>query len=155
MLSSRFTVMAYSPLFLSVLWVVLFGLVVVFLPGPKMPAVPVYVFSGVLTTMWLWFMLRELSTKICVVKVNQHSVSVAGFYGLGPTRAHLFSTITKSYCERKEGDSTIQEYFYLLSGDRKVITLSELYHQNYRPLKQELKEKVRKAGRVSTTQKRF
>ena len=153
MLISRFTPLAYSPLFLSALWLLLLALAAVYLPGPDMPAGPLYLFCGLLTGFWLWLMLRELATRICKITVTENAVSVAGFYGLGPLRQDNLSEITDCYAEVKEGRSTSQEYFYLLRGPKKAVILSELYHQNYAQLKHDLKQKARKSGKANRTRK--
>jgi hypothetical protein len=150
MAKSRFTVRIFLPLILSVflpgmVWLILaealtnssFSLLLVFT-----------VVIIILIFIWTWLVFGELRTKAISVIINENSVSIKGFIGLGSTRKfdlYAFDGFTTSILTSNSGS---YEYLYLMKDKKKIVKISEFYHKNYLEMKQCVSIKMRYMGEI-------
>ncbi len=82
--------------------------------------------------------MGELRTKAIVVYVDRNSVTVKPFLGLGRKKTYKIEDLSGYKLSILSSRGGAYEYFYLIVEEKKVVKLSEFYHQNYRELKTEL-----------------
>lgn len=106
----------------------------------------VYVFTILFLFIWIWLIFGELRTKTIVVKIEDHSITTTNFLGLGITRQfeiNEFDGFTTSLLPSRGGT---YEYLYLIKDNKKIIKLSEFYHENYFELKNVITKKIKFMG---------
>jgi hypothetical protein len=80
----------------------------------------------------------ELRTKLISVVFSVDSISKKSFCGLGPTKSYLFKEVIGYKTSVVQSRSGSYEYLYLIVDSKKVIKISEFYHENYKALKLEV-----------------
>lgn len=84
---------------------------------------------------WTWFFFGELRTKVIAVEINSHEITVRRYLGLSFKKTFpidAFDGYKTSILSSKSGS---YEYLYLIANGKRVIKLSEFYHENYKELK--------------------
>ncbi len=77
----------------------------------------------------------ELRNKVIVISVEEDVIRSTKFLGLGSQTEIKWSDVTGYTIHKAHGESNSTEVLYLLAGDKKIVRLSEMYHQNYQELK--------------------
>ncbi|MBS1511784.1 MAG: hypothetical protein JST86_13135 [Bacteroidetes bacterium] len=96
--------------------------------------------------LFLWLVWGELRTKVIKVSIQDNNINARNFLGLGFSKSYLFSEIDGFQISFLHSDSGYYEYLYIIKGKKKVIKLSEFYHQNYKELKGLLSSKLNDMG---------
>jgi hypothetical protein len=84
---------------------------------------------------WVWLVFGELRTKVVAVDIGYDNFIVKGFFGLGKPKTYYFNEVEGYKTSILPAKLTVYEYLYVMSGGKKVIKLSQFYHQNYEELK--------------------
>jgi hypothetical protein len=84
---------------------------------------------------WVWLVFGELRTKVVAVDIGYDNFIVKGFFGLGKPKTYYFNEVEGYKTSILPAKLTVYEYLYVMSGSKKVIKLSQFYHQNYEELK--------------------
>lgn len=87
---------------------------------------------------WFWIVFGEMRTKVIWVAVDESTIVIRRFIGLGPRQFYDFAEIDGFKTLILSSSSGSYEYLYLMRNGKKIIKLSEFYHSNYKDLKREL-----------------
>lgn len=88
----------------------------------------------------------ELRTKALEVVLDEDRIIVRNYAGLGKEKVYDSKEITGyKTCYLESQDSSF-EYLFLISGDKRIVRLSEFYHKNYPEFKKEIKRRYRNLG---------
>ncbi|MBK9249052.1 MAG: hypothetical protein IPM69_13295 [Ignavibacteria bacterium] len=149
MLTSQFRFPAYLPLIL-VIFLVGFTLFIssIAIGEDDLAAVFIYIgLCGFMLAVLAWLLLGEVRTKAIVISLDDQSLTVRGYYGIGTICQYSYSDFegyTTSDLPTESGGT--YQYLYLMKNGAKVVKLSEFYHKNYEELKQEIASKLRFLG---------
>jgi hypothetical protein len=94
----------------------------------------------------LWLIWGELRTKAVKVSIDMDRINVKGFLGLGISKEVFFSEIDGYKITNLPSEYRTYEYLYLIKAGKKVIKLSEFYHNNYDELKNGVSAKSKNLG---------
>jgi len=83
----------------------------------------------------------ELRTKAVKIYIGNSSIAKKSFLGLGLETTYNFSDLSGYKTSKLSSKNGTYEVLYVMSGDKKVIKLSEFYHSNYKELKADLMRK--------------
>lgn len=92
--------------------------------------------SFFLIFIWVWMFFGELRTKVIHIDLQQDSVKIRRYLGLGVAKTYYFGDITGFKTSILSSKSGSFEYLYLITDNRKIAKLSGFYHSNYQELKQ-------------------
>jgi len=95
---------------------------------------------------WSWLFFGEARTKAVRVSLGFNTITVSRYMGWGRSITFQFADIQGYRTSRLSSEYSSFEYLYLVAGDRKIVKLSEFYHQNYSELKKELVKKIKYLG---------
>ena len=140
-MNSKFSVGGYFPVIILTILLCGIGVFIALeLKGVIDPPRPKhYLLFALLTFVLFWLIWGELRTKMIKVYIDDDSITVRRFGGLGRPASHLFSAFDGFTISRQSyGARGILEFVYLMQEDRKVIKISEAYHKNYNGLKAEI-----------------
>mgnify|MGYP001037476933 CR=1 FL=1 len=131
-------VTAIFPLSASMLW-------------EKVTAFPVGVvaFLFFLGVVWVWLLWGELRTKLITATLGQFQIAVKGFAGLGPEKIYPWRDLEGYKIAILPSEHGTYEYLYLFREGKKVVKLSEFYHQNYQELKNTIRQHCQDLGSES------
>lgn len=97
---------------------------------------------------WFWLFLVELRGNVVKVVLQENQISVSKFAGLAPKRIYKYSSF--------EGFQIINvpmmrgrrpyQYLCLIEKGKRVVKISERYHDNYDELKNYLANKLKDLG---------
>lgn len=88
----------------------------------------------------------ELRTRAVSIKINSAHIEVTNFFGFGSPKNISLSAIDGFKISILPAEYKEYEYLYLMSGNRRVVIISEFYHRNYFDLKAVLIKKCRNLG---------
>ena len=84
---------------------------------------------------WIWLVFGELRTKVISLVIGYDNFIVKRYFGFGPSKTIYFSDVEGYRTSILPASLVVYEYLYVISGDKKVIKLSQFYHKNYQELK--------------------
>jgi hypothetical protein len=93
-----------------------------------------------------WLILGELRSKVVTVDMGFDSFKFRRFLGLGPEKTIYFDQLDGFKISYLPTSATVYEYLYIISGEKKVVKLSQFYHKNYLELKQAITESLKNLG---------
>jgi hypothetical protein len=96
----------------------------------------------------VWLIFGEFRTRTVSVWIEGDTIMMTNYLGLGIRKTYSFSEF--------DGFNTVAlpsrydefEYLFLLKNGKRLISISEFYHSNYKELKAGMKGKVRNLGRI-------
>lgn len=147
-MQSRFRFHAFMPAFLLVFIAGLTGFVYYLLQTSHEP-VPLYftvLTFGFFIAMFIWIGYGELRTKAIRITIETYQIEVSRYLGLGATQVYYLSDFEGYETAILPAKHGSYEFLYLVSNGRRVIKLSEYYHQNYHELKGALGKKLTHLG---------
>ena len=148
-MKSKFAFSSYFPVLIIAL--LLFGIIFYgillsgnIIPAPSIKALPLLV---IVSFIIVWLFCGELRTKMIKVAIEGDTIEVRNFGGLGKKKIYLFRDLNGFKTSRQVyGARGILEYLYLMVGNRKAIKISEVYHKNYKDLKELIESKTKNLG---------
>lgn len=144
---SKFSLWAYFVFFYTALFscMLLFTILAMF----YFDIVP-YIFYVIITLVLVfvcsWLILGELRLKIVSVDIGIDSIKLKRFLGLGRQTVLYFDQMDGFKISYLPSSATVYEYLYLMSGEKKVLKLSQFYHKNYDELKRTISESLKNLG---------
>ena len=87
---------------------------------------------------WVWLVFGELRTKVISLDIGYDNFIVKGYFGLGAAKTLYFNDVEGYKISILPAELTVYEYLYVMSSGKKVIKLSQFYHQNYEELKESI-----------------
>jgi hypothetical protein len=98
-----------------------------------------YVFGTLLILFtWTWLSLGEMRNKVIVVNIGYDNLTVKRYLGMGKLTTFYFNQLDGFKTSILPSRGAEYEYLYLMTGNRKIIKLSQFYHKNYLDLKDAL-----------------
>ncbi|TQM50725.1 hypothetical protein BDE36_2485 [Arcticibacter tournemirensis] len=82
--------------------------------------------------------MGELRAKAIVVSLNNDSLEVKNFLGLGRPGSFSYSSLEGYRTSAVPSRGGTYEYLYLIHQGKKIAKISEFYHRNYEELKASL-----------------
>ena len=119
-----------------------FGLIIIIISyndvsmfKPNTPIIFIILFSTIFTFVFIKLFWGELRKKTIKIFIEHETISKKGFLGLGPLIKYEISNISGYTTSILNSKGVNYEYLYLFYNNKKVITISEYYHLNYKELK--------------------
>ena len=110
---------------------------------PLYASVPIFI---LLILIVAWLLFGEIRTKIVKVTIEGDTITVKNFLGLGVEKKYDFKEFEGYKISVLPSEYHEFEYLYLLLSRKKVIKISESYHNNYSELKQAIVRKTKNLG---------
>lgn len=101
---------------------------------------------SIVTFTILWLFFGEIRTKAIVVNIVGDKIIYKRFFGLSSPRTKYFKDFDGYKTSILYSRSGSYEYLYLMIKGKKVIKLSEFYHNNYQDLKKKIDENLKYKG---------
>lgn len=95
---------------------------------------------------WIWLVFGELRTRAIVVVIEKKTITSSSFLGLGAKKQFDFNEFDDFITIMLSSESGDYEYLHLIKNGKKIISLSEFYHNNYLELKRAISAKVKFNG---------
>jgi hypothetical protein len=148
MIKSKFKLWALLPPFLSIIVIGLLWLIIskLFFNSLSKPPFVVYYFLVIFIFILLWLVFSELRTKALAITIEENRIEGSNFLGLGISKWYDFKELKGFKTSSLLSLWGRYEFLYLIRDNKKVIKISEFYHQNYNELKQILLTKVKNLG---------
>ena len=96
------------------------------------------------TLAWLFF--GEFRTKMIRVYIDDDSIIIKKYGGLGASKRFLFAELDGFKLSILHSGAADNEYLYFFQDDKKIGKLSDFYHKNYSDLKEIVKKKIKDLG---------
>ena len=126
----------------------LFTLLVVILFFLKDLSILVFVLLLLVFAVFItWIVWGELRLKGISVSMDNGTITCRGFLGYGSPHKFLFTEFSGYRIASLPNEYEEFEYLYLMIGEKKVIRISEFYHQNYAELKKHIIARAKFIGR--------
>jgi hypothetical protein len=93
-----------------------------------------------------WLISGEMRQKVVTIEIGYDNLILRRYLGLGKAKTIYFDQLDGFRICYLPTNSGYYEYLYVISGNRKVLKLSQFYHRNYFDLKQALSEKLKNLG---------
>lgn len=155
MIESKFNWWAILPLVLAVIIFMVISYLTYFIflmpkDGSMTPALYfmltlVLVFF-LITFIWVF---AEMRKRALYVEIFSHSIIACSFYGYGKRQLFAFTGFTGytiSNLPNYYGNTS--EYLHIIKGTKKVLSISEFYHKNYKELKDGLTGSLKFLGEI-------
>lgn len=94
----------------------------------------------------VWLIYGELRTKALKVYIENNSITVSGYGGLGFKKDYKFSDFDGYQITILPSSHDQFEFLYLIINGKKIIKISEFYHTNYVVMKEYIIGKTAFAG---------
>ncbi len=106
--------------------------------NPDTPAAAIIFFSVLYIYFLTYLLFGELRAKAIKICIADQTITKRGYIGLGIKHTYQLEEITGYLLSNISSRNGTYEYLYLIVKGRKVVKLSEFYHQNYSSLKKAL-----------------
>lgn len=93
-----------------------------------------------------WTVSGELRQKVVRIVIAFDHIEVKRYLGLGPSTIIYFKQLDGFRVSVLPARGGTYEYLYLMTGNKKIVKLSQFYHRNYTDLKQMLSENLTDLG---------
>lgn len=143
MLSSKFKRGVFIPVFVAVFLFVLLVLVIILFAGEGNDPLILLITIPVCILFLVWIILGELRTKAIKVIISYDKIEVRRYLGYGAPVEYWFSEIEGFTTVLLPSEYRDYESLSIIQGGRKIIKLSEFYHENYFELKAKISVKCR------------
>ena len=94
----------------------------------------------------LVWVFGELRTKALKLTIGKDYILSRNFFGLGFSKRYYFQEANGFKTSSLPAIGNSYEYLYLFVKNKKVIKISEFYHENYLQMKQYIGSRVRDLG---------
>ena len=143
MLPSKFKRGVFIPVFVAVFLFVLLILVIILFTGEGSDPLVALITVPVCTLFLVWIILGELRTKAVKVTISYDRIEVRRYLGYGPPVEYWFSEIEGFTTVLLPSEYRDYESLNLIKDGRKIVKLSEFYHENYFELKAKISVKCK------------
>ncbi len=143
MLPSKFKYGIFFPVFVAVFLFVLLFLVIFLFTGEGNDPLIALITIPVCILFLVWIILGELRTKAIKVTISYDRIEVRRYLGYGNPVEYWFSEIEEFTTVLLPSEYRDHESLNLIKGERKIIKLSEFYHENYFELKENISVKCK------------
>lgn len=144
MLYSKFKPGVFIPVFAALFLFVLLILVIILFTGKGKDPLIGLITIPVCIFFLLWIVVGELRTKALKVEISYDKILVKKYLGYGAPAEFWFSEMEGFKTVLLPSEYRDYESLYLIKGGRKIIKLSEFYHENYVELKGRISGNCRK-----------
>jgi hypothetical protein len=108
--------------------------------------ISVVVFYLIFCFSWIWLVFGELRTKAVKVKIGRGEICVRNFLGLGTRKIYRLEDFNGFETSILPSRYDEYEFLYLIVEGKRVIKLSEYYHDNYLELKAHIADHIEFTG---------
>ena len=143
MLSSKFKRGVFIPVFVAVFLFVLLVFIFILFTGEGSDPLVALIKIPVCMLFLVWIVWGELRTKVIKVSIRYDRIEVRRYLGYGTPVEYWFSEIDGFTTVLLPSEYRHYESLNLIKDGRKVIKLSEFYHENYFELKEGISVKCK------------
>lgn len=144
MLHSKFKPGVFIPVFAALFLLVLLILVIFLFSGEGNDPLIALITMPVCIFFLIWIIRGELRTKAVSVGLSYDRIEVRKYLGNGAPVEYLFSEMEGFKTVLLPSEYRDYESLSLIKDGRKVVKLSEFYHENYFELKEDISSKCKK-----------
>ncbi|MGZ8560295.1 MAG: hypothetical protein ACXWV3_01800 [Flavisolibacter sp.] len=98
---------------------------------------------------WAWLLLGELRKKAIQIIIDQDSINVCGYYGVGKSKHYRLKEISGYQASTLSSENGKFEYLYLIMDEQTIACISSYHHQNFEEIKVRLQQSVKNLGSAS------
>jgi len=142
MLVSKFKGIAYSPIFLSPLVLIL--VIVSYYFSDDGITSTMFLFCCALLVLWMVLIYYMLNTYFVSVKIHHNEISVKSILGKGKPQNFAMNSLDGFQLQQQSGETNSSEVIFIYQKGKVVVRLSELFYQNYPELKKAISQKLKK-----------
>ena len=143
MIESKFKIFTLVAIISSLLLLVVMMFVIFILGLPNLPLYINVLLLILILSIFAYVIFGELRTKAIKLKLDDKSISIINFMGIGKGRRYDFKEFDGYKTSILSTEEQEFEYLYLLIEGRKVVKISEFYHSNYLEIKNAIKKRIR------------
>jgi hypothetical protein len=144
MLVSRFKGIAYTPIFLSPLVLILMLLSYWFSDDGINS--PVFLVSCAILILWLVLVYYMLTSYFVSIQIHSDEIRVQSILGKGKPRILVIKNLDGFELDQQSGETNSMEVILIYQKGKIVLRISELFYQNYPELKKALTHKMKRVG---------
>jgi len=142
MLVSRFKGIAYTPIFLSPLVLILMLLSYWFSDDGINS--PVFLVSCAILILWLVLVYYMLTSYFVSIQIHSDEIRVQSILGKGKPRILVIKNLDGFELDQQSGETNSMEVILIYQKGKIVLRISELFYQNYPELKKALTHKMKR-----------
>ncbi len=146
MVESKFNFWSFVAVISSLLLFVLLFYILCKIGIMNLPVYASIPLLALLLFLMVWLLFGEIRTKLIKIKIENNSITVKNFIGLGIEKKYYFREFDGYKISILPSEYQDFEYLYLFAEQRKVIKISQFYHSNYAELKQSIIRKTKNLG---------
>ena len=137
-------------IYLSGLFVLFAGLFVflvfLFFRTPQLSSLSIMLVLLIPAFFLVWIFVGELRTKAIKVTIEVNTITATSYLGFGRRKSFTLSEFDGFKTSILPSEYEDYEFLYLMSGNKKLVKLSQFYHQNYPQLKKAIAGKLKHLG---------
>jgi predicted membrane protein len=142
MLISRFKGIAYSPIFLSPLVLIL--VLASYYFSEDGIASSMFIVSCVILILWVILIYYMLNSYFISIKIHNSEISIQSMLGKGKPRSFAMNSIDGYEIQQQSGETNSSEVIFIYQNGKIVLRISELFYQNYKELKKLITQKLKR-----------
>lgn len=142
MLVSKFKGIAYSPIFLSPLVLILVLASYYFSDAGFSSTV--FIVSCVILILWVVLIYYMLNSYFISIKIHNNEISIQSMLGKGKPRSFAMNAIDGYQIQQQSGETNSSEVIFIYQNGKIVLRISELFYQNYKELKKVISQKLKR-----------
>ncbi len=142
MLVSKFKGIAYSPIFLSPLVLIL--VIASYYFSDDGFTSTIFIISCVVMMLWLVLIFYMLNSYFISIKIHNNEISIQSILGKGKPQNFAINSLDGYQVQQQSGETNSSEVIFIYQNGKIVIRLSELFYQNYADLKKAIVQKLKR-----------
>jgi hypothetical protein len=142
MLISRFKGIAYSPILLTPLFLIIMLSAWYFSEEGVFSVV--FLVSTSVFVLWLVLIYFVMKIYFTAIKILPTEIRFRSFLGKGKPRSFAMNSIDGYEIQQQSGETNSSEVIFIYQNGKIVLRISELFYQNYKELKKLITQKLKR-----------